>query len=152
MAPGYMDAVRRKILRNLLILLLFLNYTSTLDEAENPFHFFDRVFAIAMPDKVERIRRVFDSIGVKGDIIDPVRKPQTLDELTKYAEMASPGLRYAHSAGEIAIAMSHRKGLEEFLKDTNARTALIFEDDASPSGIILDVLPCTSHERKNIRS
>eukprot|EP00039_Didymoeca_costata_P021599 m.344950 g.344950 ORF g.344950 m.344950 type:complete len:754 (-) comp25486_c0_seq1:61-2322(-) len=117
-----------------LILMVFDTAGSEENGSKNPFHFFDRVLAIAMPEKVERIERLFDSLGVKGDIIDPVRKPETLKELDEYKSLTSPGLYSSHSAGEIAIAMSHRKGLKKFLDDPNARTALIFEDDASPSG------------------
>lgn len=109
------------------------------EAVEDAFDFFDKVLAIAMPNKADRMKTLFEDVRIKnGEIVDPFRKPKDTasewKELEDLRGQISEYLISTHTSGEIAITASHRKALLAFLSDPDAQTALIFEDDAQVAG------------------
>lgn len=88
---------------------------------------FDKIYYIALPERLDNIKAVLKSYNIRAEKIDPVIK-YDLDSRNFVKDNLILRKYFGVNAGRVACHLSHLKALRTFLK-SDAKTALILEDD-----------------------
>ena len=97
--------------------------------------FFDRVYVITIPGRLNNVNRMLKNLKIKGNIHNAVLKNDlNINQLINKRQITYDN---ELNTGRIACHLSHMQVLKKFL-ETNDKTCLIFEDDIDLESLTSD--------------
>ena len=88
----------------------------------------DYIYLISIPKRRKYALDALKSFDIQPELIKPILKENLIHYELLQNDIIIPDLKY-RNMGRIACHLSHMRSLRTFLDNTDAQTALIFEDD-----------------------
>lgn len=96
----------------------------------------DVMFCSQVPSRRSRVMKTLSALQIGAHIVDAYQKPKSSWQWRHIRESGEfdPESLDMLTAGEVAVSLSQRKALRQFLSSPVGDRALIFEDDFEPNG------------------